>query len=59
MIVRAECFEERPIDRDYNAKGKPRETQIEILGGGLLYALRCHNAYGLIIWEEEDGSDTD
>lgn len=34
MIERCECFEIRPIDRDYNKKGKPRETQVEILGGG-------------------------
>ena len=34
MIVKCECFEIRPIDRDYNKKGKPRETQVEILGGG-------------------------
>ena len=37
MIVRAECYEKRPIDRDYNAKGKPRQTQVEILGGGACY----------------------
>lgn len=54
MIVDAECFEMRPKDRDYNAKGKPRELQMEILGGGIMYALRTAHVYGLLIWEEGD-----
>lgn len=54
MIERAECYEERPKDRDYNKKGNPREPQVEILGGGLLYALRTQHVYGLLIWEEDD-----
>lgn len=54
MIVRAECYEIQPTDRDYNAKGKPRKTQVEILGGGVLYAIRCGHVCGLLIWEEHD-----
>ena len=33
MIVKAECFEFRPKDRDYNKKGKARDPQMEVLGG--------------------------
>jgi hypothetical protein len=52
MIVKAECFEEQPVDRDYNKNGKERETQIEILGDGLLYCIRADHICGLLIWEE-------
>ena len=57
MITRAECFEFRPTDRDYNKKGKPREAQMEILGNGLCYALRTQFVYGLLIWEDENGNE--
>ena len=53
-IARAECFEFRPEDRDYNAKGKPRNPQMEVFGGGISYALRTQHIYGLLIWEEDD-----
>lgn len=53
-IERAECFEMRPKDRDYNKHGKKREPQIEILGGGISYCLRTEFVYGLLIWEAED-----
>lgn len=56
MIERAECFEMRPKDRDYNKKGKKREAQMEVLGGGLCYSLRTQFVYGLLIWESDDGS---
>ena len=52
MIVRAESFELRPADRDYNKHGKQRKPQMEILGGGLCYCLRTQFVYGLLIWEE-------
>ena len=54
MITRVECFEMRPKDRDYNKHGKKRETQIEILGGGISYCLRTEFVYGLLIWEVDD-----
>lgn len=54
MIDKCECFEFRPEDRDYNKKGKPRKPQMEILGGGICYALRTKYIYGLLIWEAED-----
>ena len=57
MIVDAECFEIRPKDRDYNKKGKKREPQIEILGGGICYCLRTGYVYGLIIWEDDQSED--
>ena len=53
-ILRAECFEIQPKDRDYNKKGKKREPRIEVLGGGVSYALRTSHSYGLMIWEEEN-----
>lgn len=36
MITKAECFEFRPKDRDYNKKGKARDPQMEVLGGGVV-----------------------
>lgn len=52
-ITKAECFEFRPKDRDYNKKGKARDPQMEVLGGGLCYSLRTQLIYGLLIWEDE------
>ena len=57
MIKRAECFEVRSKDRDYNAKGLPRDPQVEVLGGGIWYALRTQHVYGLLIWETDDDED--
>ena len=54
MITRVECFQECPKDRDYNKRGKPREPQIEIFGGGVCYALRTQYVYGLAIWDDDD-----
>lgn len=54
MIVKCECFQIQPKDRDYNKKGKPREAQVEILGGGLCYSLKTNECYGLLIYENED-----
>lgn len=34
MIDKAECFEMRPKDRDYNKHGNKREPQMEVFGGG-------------------------
>lgn len=56
-ISRCECFEFQPEDRDYNAKGKPRNPQMKVFGGGISYALRTAHVYGLLIWEEEDEGD--
>lgn len=54
MIKKAECFELRPKDRDYNKHGGNRQPQIEILGGGICYCLRTQHVYGILIWEEDD-----
>lgn len=58
-IVDCQCFEFRPKDRDYNAKGADRDPQMEILGDGISYALRTQHIYGLLIWEKDDGDETD
>ena len=39
-IVEAVSVEEQPIDRAYNAKGKQRQTHLEVMGGGIAYAVR-------------------
>ena len=33
------AVEEKPIDRAYNAKGKKRQTHLEVMGG-IAYAVR-------------------
>lgn len=50
----AESFDEQPADRDYNLNGKPRETRMEVLGGGILYAIRANHITGLLIKERSD-----
>ena len=35
-IIEAVAVEEKPIDRAYNAKGKERQTHLEVMGGALL-----------------------
>ena len=53
MIIMAESYEERPIDRDYNAHGKTRVTQPEVFGDGIAYCVRI--AYpGQVIIKYED-----
>ena len=32
--------EEKPIDRAYNEKGQKRQTHLEVMGGGIAYAIR-------------------
>lgn len=59
MIINAECFEFRPEDRDYNKKGKPRNPKMEVLGGGISYALRTQHVYGLLIWDDQKVKATD
>lgn len=54
MIDKCECFDFQPKDRDYNKKGKSRDPQMEVLGGGICYAIRTQHVYGLLIWETED-----
>ena len=40
-IVEAVAVEEKPIDRAYNAKGKERQTHLEVMGGGgIAFAVR-------------------
>lgn len=34
------AVEEKPIDRTYNAKGQKRQTHLEVMGGGIAYAVR-------------------
>lgn len=38
-LIEAVAVEEKPIDRAYNAKGKERQTHLEIMGG-CAYAVR-------------------
>lgn len=39
-IIDAVAVEEQPIDRAYNAKGKERQTHLEVMGGGVAYTVR-------------------
>ena len=39
-IIEAIAVEEKPIDRAYNAKGQERQTHLEVMGGGIAYAVR-------------------
>lgn len=32
-MIAAEAVEEKPIDRQYNAKGEERQTHLEVMGG--------------------------
>ena len=38
-MLKVVAVEEKPIDRDYNAKGKERQTHLEVMGG-VAYAVR-------------------
>ena len=35
-MLKVVSVEEKPIDRAYNAKGKERQTHLEVMGGALL-----------------------
>ena len=35
-MLRVVAVEEKPIDRAYNAKGKERQTHLEVMGGHCL-----------------------
>ena len=35
-MLKVVSVEEKPIDRAYNAKGKERQTHLEVMGGGAL-----------------------
>lgn len=39
-IIEAIAVEEQPIDRAYNAKCQERQTHLEVMGGGIAYAVR-------------------
>lgn len=39
-LIEAVAVEEKPIDRAYNAKSKERQTHLEVMGGGVAYAVR-------------------
>lgn len=38
--IEAVAIEEKSIDRAYNAKGQKRQTHLEVMGGGIAYAVR-------------------
>ena len=39
-MLKVVAGEEKPIDRAYNAKGEERQTHLEVMGGGIAYAVR-------------------
>ena len=39
-MLKVVAVEEKPIDRAYNANGKQRQTHLEVMGGGIAYAVR-------------------
>ena len=39
-MLKVVAVEEKPIDRAYNAKGQDRRTHLEVMGGGIAYAVR-------------------
>ena len=38
--IEAVAIEEKSIDRAYNAKGQKWQTHLEVMGGGIAYAVR-------------------
>ena len=39
-IIEVVAVEEQPIDRSYNEKRAKRQTHLEVMGGGIAYAVR-------------------
>ena len=39
-MIEVVAVEEKPIDRAYNAKGQDRRTHLEVMRGGIAYAVR-------------------
>ena len=39
-MLKVVAVEEKPIDRAYNAKDQKRQTHLEVMGGGIAYAVR-------------------
>ena len=39
-MLKVVSVEEKPIDRAYNVKGQERQTHLEVMGGGIAYAVR-------------------
>lgn len=39
-LIEVVAVEEQPIDRSYNAKRQERQTNLEVMGGGVAYAIR-------------------
>lgn len=39
-LIEVVAVEEQPVNRAYNAKGKERQTHLEVMGEGVAYAVR-------------------
>ena len=51
------AVEEKPIDRAYNAKGKQRQTHLEVMGGGIAYAVRSGRIPYIIVEDNNERHD--
>lgn len=51
------AVEEKPIDRSYNAKRKERQTHLEVMGGGVAYAVRSGRIPYIIVEDNNERHD--
>ncbi len=56
-IIEAVAVEEKPIDRAYNAKRKERQTHLEVMGGGVAYAVRSGRIPYIIVEDNNKRHD--
>ena len=56
-IIEAIAVEEKPIDRAYNAKRQERQTHLEVMGGGVAYAVRSGRIPYIIVEDNNERND--
>lgn len=56
-IIEVVAVEEKSIDRAYNAKGKERQTHLEVMGGGIAYAVRSGRIPYIIVEDNNERHD--
>ena len=56
-IIEVIAVEEKPIDRAYNAKGQDRRTHLEVMGGGVAYAVRSGRIPYIIVEKNNERHD--
>lgn len=56
-MLKVVAVEEKPIDRAYNAKRKERQTHLEVMGGGVAYAVRSGRIPYIIVEDNNERYD--